>query len=129
MEQNLKLSDSGEILNDPSRYQRLVGRLIYLTITRPDITYTVHVLSRFMHEPHKPHLDAALMLLRYIKNTPGEGLYFLAENNLKLRAYSDSDWGGCRLTQRSTTGYCIFMGNSLISWQSKRQKMVSLSSA
>ena len=66
-----KLSDKGELLKDPEKYQRLVGRLIYLTITRPNITYYVHVLSRFMHKPRIPHMEAALCIVRYLKATPG----------------------------------------------------------
>ncbi|CAL8998681.1 unnamed protein product [Prunus brigantina] len=129
MEQGTKLSDAGDLLKDPSQFRRLVGRLIYLTITRPDITYAVHVLSRFMHAPRMPHMEAALRILKYLKNAPGQGLFFPAGNNLKLQAYCDSDWAGCPMTRRSTTGYCVFLGNSLISWRTKRQKTVSLSSA
>jgi len=129
MEQNVKLSDSGELLKDPSQYRRLVGRLIYLTITRPDITYSVHVLSRFMHAPRKPHMEAALRVLRYLKNSLGQGLFFPSHNDLSLRAFSDSDWAGCPISRRSTMGYCVFLGSSLISWWTKRQKTVSLSSA
>ncbi|BBG94208.1 wall-associated kinase 2 [Prunus dulcis] len=74
-------------------------------------------------------MEAALRILKYLKNAPGQGLFFSAENNLKLHAYCDSDWDGCPMTRRSTTGYCVFLGNSLISWRTKRQKTVSLSSA
>ncbi|XP_020418045.1 uncharacterized protein LOC109948747 [Prunus persica] len=129
MEQNIKLSNEGEILKDPAKYRRLVGRLIYLTITRPDITYAVHVLSRFMHEPRVPHMDAAVRILRYLKYTPGQGILFPTQDDLKLKAFCDSDWAGCPTTRRSTTGYFVFLGNSLISWRTKRQKTVSLSSA
>ncbi|CAL8173718.1 unnamed protein product [Prunus armeniaca] len=124
-----KLFDKGELLKDLEKYWRLVGQLIYLTITRPDITYSVHVLSRFMHEPRTPHMDAALRIVRYLKSTPGQGLLFRSDNQIKLTVFCDSDWAGCPITRRSTTGYCVFLGNSLISWWTKRQKTVSLSSA
>ncbi|XP_043717779.1 uncharacterized mitochondrial protein AtMg00810-like [Telopea speciosissima] len=130
MEQNLKISDaSGPILNDPAPYRRLVGRLIYLTITRPDIVHTINILSQFMHQPRQPHLDAAHRLLRYLKGTPGQGLLIPAKNALERSAYCDSDWASCPMTHRSTTGYCIFLGSVPISWKTKKQVTLSCSSA
>ena len=87
MEQNVKLSDEGELLKDPSPYRRLVGCLIYLTVIRPDITYSVHILSRFMHAPRKPHMEAVMQILRYLKNNPGQGLFFSSQNDLSLCAF------------------------------------------
>ncbi|KAK2992810.1 hypothetical protein RJ640_009107 [Escallonia rubra] len=76
MEQNLKLSNSpGPIFSDPSPYRRLVGRLIYLTITRPNIVHTVNILSQFMHQPRQPHLDAAHHLMHYLKGSPGQCIF------------------------------------------------------
>jgi len=91
MEQNTKLFDEGELLKDPSVYRRVVGRLIYLTITRLDITYAVHILSRFMHALCKPHLKATMWVLQYLKNNSGQGLFFPSQNDLSLRAFCDSD--------------------------------------
>ena len=88
MEQNLKLTPSeGSVLSDPSPYQCLVDRLIYLTVTRPDIAYPVNILSQFMQEPRQPHMDAAIRFLRYLKTTPGQGLFFPSNSDLSLKSF------------------------------------------
>ncbi|XP_048231304.1 uncharacterized mitochondrial protein AtMg00810-like [Ricinus communis] len=115
MERGTKLCENSEPLHDPGKYRRLIGRLIYLMVSRPNITYAVHVLSRFMHQPRKEYWDAALRVVCYLKGSPGQGLFFSANNDFKLSAFCDSDWAVCPLTGRSTSGYCVFLGHSLIS--------------
>ncbi|KAH9686538.1 reverse transcriptase Ty1/copia-type domain-containing protein [Citrus sinensis] len=130
MEQNLKLSnDQGTLCQNPDQYRRLVGRLIYLTITRLEITYAVNILSQFMHTPRRPHYDAALRVLRYIKSSPGAAILLSSTSSLELSAFLDSDWASCPMTRRSTTGNFIMLDNSPISWKTKKQPVVSRSSA
>ncbi|KAF5477700.1 hypothetical protein F2P56_004317 [Juglans regia] len=119
MESTLKLTanDSSDPLSDPASYRRLAGRLLYLTTTRPDLAYSVQTLSQFMANPSTSHLKATERVLRYIKATPGQGIFLSAKPPLHLKAYSDSDWGGCIDTRKSVTGFTIFLGDSLISWK------------
>ncbi|KAJ9566378.1 hypothetical protein OSB04_002344 [Centaurea solstitialis] len=130
IEQNLKLDRADkEPKVDAGRYRRIVGRLLYLQATRPDITYSVNVLSQFVADPRQPHLDAAHRVLRYLKGTPGQGVFFPREGGCSLTAYCDSDWLGCPYTRRSRTGYLLLLGGAPISWKTKKQSVVSRSSA
>ncbi|KAK9050950.1 hypothetical protein SSX86_027575 [Deinandra increscens subsp. villosa] len=130
MEQSLKLDkDSGGPKVDASQYRRLVGRLLYLQATRPDIAYSVNVLSQFVGDPRQTHMEAATRVLRYLKATPGQGILLPRDGGTNLVAYCDSDWLGCPFTRKSRTGYLLLLGGAPISWRSKKQSVVSRSSA
>ncbi|RVW69268.1 Copia protein [Vitis vinifera] len=114
---------------DRGRYQRLVGRLIYLSHTRPDIGFAVSVVSQFMHSPTEEHMEAVYRILRYLKMTPGKGLFFKKTENRDTEVYSDADWAGNIIDRRSTSGYCSFVWGNLVTWRSKKQSVVARSSA
>ncbi|KAJ0568595.1 putative RNA-directed DNA polymerase [Helianthus annuus] len=125
-----KLSaEDGNLLSDGSFYRSLAGALQYLTFTRPDISYAVQQVCLFMHAPRDSHFAFLKRILRYIKGTIDYGLRLTPSATSSLVAYSDADWAGCPDSRRSTSGFCVFLGNNLISWSSKRQQTVSRSSA
>ena len=129
MDSNQKLGEAKEEpVVDRKMYQRLVGRLIYLAHTRPDIAYSVSMISQFMHDPRESHLQAAYRLLHYLKSNPGKGTIFKRNDNLTLEAYTDADYAGFMMDRRSTTGYCTFLGGNLVTWRSKKQNVVARSS-
>lgn len=130
LDSHIKLSpDIGDPLPNPTTYQRLLGQLIYLTITRPDICFTVQLLSQYMNKPTTVHFQVALRLLRYLSGSVSQGILLASNSAAKLTAFCDNDWAYCPVSRRSTTGYCVFLGESPISWKSKKQNVVSRSSA
>ena len=120
---------SRSYLDDARRYRRLVGRLIYLNITGPNVCYAVHILSQFMQAPRQEHMTAACQVLCYIKGSPDCRILLRANNVLHLSVFCDSDWGACPLTRHCLTGYLVTLGGSPISWKTKKQTTVSRSSA
>lgn len=122
-------TEGDDFHEDPEGYRRLVGRLVYLTITRPELSYIVHVLAQFMHQPLKKHWYGALRVVRYLKGSPGQGILLSANNDLRILAYCDADWQACALTRRSLSGYVVMLGDSPVAWKTKKQRVVSRSSA
>nr|GEV94945.1 putative ribonuclease H-like domain-containing protein [Tanacetum cinerariifolium] len=125
--QKLFMEENTELVNK-TRYQRLVGKLIYLTHTRPDIAYAVGVVSRFMHQPQAAHMDAVIRIISYLKGTAGHGILFGSNGHLDIQIYTDADWAGDKDKRRSTSGYFSLVGGNLVTWRSKKQKVVALSS-
>ncbi|KAM0043888.1 putative RNA-directed DNA polymerase [Helianthus debilis subsp. tardiflorus] len=113
---------------DATAYKRLVGSLMYLTVTRPDISYVVGLLSRFMGNPRKEHLLIAKRVLRYIKGTLNYGLQYGKRSVMKLRAYTDSDYARDTEDRRCTSGYVCLLSGAAICWSSRKQDIVTLSS-
>ncbi|KAJ9542336.1 hypothetical protein OSB04_028842 [Centaurea solstitialis] len=114
--------------SDPTLYRRLAGALQYLTFTRPDISYAVQQVCLFMHDPREAHMHALKRIIRYLSGTLDHGLHLYRSTANSLISYTDTDWGGCPDTRRSTSGYCVYLGDNLISWSSKRQPTLSRSS-
>ncbi|KAA0042161.1 Cysteine-rich RLK (RECEPTOR-like protein kinase) 8 [Cucumis melo var. makuwa] len=113
---------------DKEQYQRLVGKLIYLSHTRPDIFFVVSAVSQFMQAPYEEHMEAVKRILRYLKTTPSKGLMFRKTDKKTIEAYIDSDWAGSVVGRRSTSGYYTFVWGNLVTWRSKKQNVVSRSS-
>ncbi|XP_073119837.1 secreted RxLR effector protein 161-like [Henckelia pumila] len=114
---------------DKGIYQILVGKLIYMSHTRPDIGFVVSFIGQFMNNPTEEHMDAAYRVLRYLKRTPGKGLFFRKASNRGITVYRDADWAGSPIDRHSTSGYCTFVWGNLVTWRSKKQTVVARSSA
>lgn len=113
----------------PVIYKKLVGRLISLIITRPNICYAVQVLSQLMHAPKVSHMEAAMKVVRYLNQSPGLGILLSSNNTFDLNAFCESDWGTCPMSRRFVTSYYIRLDDSLISLKTKKQKTMFRSSA
>ncbi|XP_071687633.1 uncharacterized mitochondrial protein AtMg00810-like [Rutidosis leptorrhynchoides] len=124
-----KLTSHSPAVKDPTLYRSLAGALQYLTFTCPDISYAVQQICLFMHDPREQHMHALKRIIRYIQGTIDLGLQLYASSPTTLVAYFDADWAGFPTTRRSPSGYCLFLGNNLLSWLSKRQLTPSRSSA
>ncbi|WJZ83765.1 hypothetical protein VitviT2T_003420 [Vitis vinifera] len=131
IEKGLKLCvESNQVSTDKGRYQRLVGRLMYLAHTRPDLAYALSVVSQYMRNPREQHMNAAMRILRYLKNAPGKGILFVKNvDHQSIEVYTDADWVGAVDDRQSTFGYFTFVGGNLVTWKSKKQNVVSRSSA
>ena len=130
MDPNTKLMPrTKEVPVDKGQYQRLVGKLIYLTHTRPDISFAVSIVSQFLSNPSEVHMEAVHRILRYIKKDPGRGLMFTKSPKRDLEVYTDADWAGSPIDRKSTSGLCSYVWGNLVTWRSKKQQVVARSSA
>ncbi|KAJ9546500.1 hypothetical protein OSB04_019043 [Centaurea solstitialis] len=114
---------------DQKTYRAIIGSLLYLTASRPDIMFATCFCARFQANPKESHMMAVKRILRYLKGTPNRGLWYPKESGFELAAFSDADHGGCQLDRKSTSGHVQFLGDKLVSWASKKQHCVSTSTA
>jgi len=119
MDPNVKLlPNQWEPLSDPEKYRRLVGKLNYLIVTRPNIFFAVSVVSQFLNSPCEDHWNAVIRIVKYIKGSLGKGLLYDHNNHTKVVCYSNVDWAGSPTDRISNFGYCVSIGDNLISWKS-----------
>ncbi|XP_042005728.1 uncharacterized mitochondrial protein AtMg00810-like [Salvia splendens] len=123
----LQISDEAE-LADQGKYQCLVGKLIYLSHTRLDIAYAVGTVSQFMHRPQKDHYVAALRIVRYLKGTAEHGIMFKKNEHRGIYGFTDADWASNLVDRKSIARYFTFVEGNLVTWRSKKQKVVAISS-
>ncbi|RVW38703.1 Retrovirus-related Pol polyprotein from transposon RE1 [Vitis vinifera] len=130
VDSNVKI-DTQKVNNpiDSGRYQHLVGKLIYLSYTRPDIAFAVSWVSQIMHAPAEEHMVAVYRILKYLKGTLGRGLFFGKNGEGSIEAYIDVDWAGAIDDRKSTSGYCTFVWGNLVTWRSKKQTVIARSIA
>ncbi|GJY35844.1 putative ribonuclease H-like domain-containing protein [Tanacetum coccineum] len=113
---------------DPSHYRGMIGTLLYLTASRPDLQFAICMCARYQARPTKKHLHAVKRIFRYLKGTVNRGLWYPKDSSIALTAFADADHAGCQDTRRSTSGSMQFLGDRLVSWSSKRQKSAAISS-
>ncbi|RVW94187.1 Retrovirus-related Pol polyprotein from transposon RE1 [Vitis vinifera] len=124
----LDKDEKGKSINS-TMYKGMIGSLLYLTASRPDIMCSVCLCARFQSCPKESHLSARKRILRYLKGTIDIGLWYPKGDNFELIGFSDVDFTGCKVERKSTSGTCHFLGHSLVSWYSKKQNSVALSTA
>lgn len=128
MSTSIKLtSDEKGIDVDVTKYRGMIGCLLYLTASRPDIMYSVCLCARFQAKPKESHLQAVKRIFKYLSGTINLGLFYPICNHFELMGYSDADYAGCQIDRKSTSGACTFLGHSLVTWHSKKQISVVLS--
>ncbi|WKA05086.1 hypothetical protein VitviT2T_023071 [Vitis vinifera] len=130
IKEGLKLCvEPNQVSTNKGRYQRLLGRLMYLAHTRPDLAYALSVVSQYMHNPGEQHMNAVMHILRYLKNAIGKGILFTKNvDHQSIEVYNDVDWVGAVDDRRSTSGYFTFVGGNLVTWKSKKHNVVARSS-
>ncbi|XP_043699932.1 secreted RxLR effector protein 161-like [Telopea speciosissima] len=125
-----KLSSSDESPSvDQTQYRSMIGSLLYLTASRPDILQPVCLVARFQANPKETHLLAVKRIFRYLKGSTEYGLWYPKIEKFTLTAFSDVDWAGSNDDKKSTSGGAFYLGKSLVAWHSKKQESVSLSTA
>ena len=128
MATNAKLTnDHSSEFVDVTLYRSIIGCLLYLTASHPNIAFSVGVCSKFQSNPKVSHLNAVKRIIKYVNETYDYGLFYIKESNLSLARYSYSDWLGNADDKKSTTGGCFYMGANLVAWMSKKQNSISLS--
>jgi hypothetical protein len=125
---NLDSDTSGNMV-DQKLYRSIIGSLLYVTISRLDVMFSVCMCARFKASPRESHSKATKRILRYLKHTQNVGLWYPKGAKFKLVGYSDSNYAGCKVKRKSTSGTCQLLGRSLVSWSSKKQNSVVLSIA